>query len=77
MPCSRRVLPVKRPPASAPPAIPIFNRVWTVLHVPCVHVPIATGPGGLPLGVQVIGPRGTDAAVLRVAAWLQRARLNA
>ncbi len=34
---------------------PIFNRVWTLLKLPCIHLPVALGPNGLPLGVQLIG----------------------
>ncbi len=56
---------------------PVFNRIWTLLHAPCVHVPLATPtPGGLPVGVQVVAPRGADAAVLRIAHWLQRSWPN-
>src|SRR6202521_4809465 len=32
---------------------PLFNRIWTLLHVPVVHVPVAQGPHGLPVGVTV------------------------
>jgi amidase len=50
---------------------PVFNRIWTLLHVPAVTVPFATGPLGLPLGVQVIGRVGDDARALACAHWLQ------
>jgi Asp-tRNA(Asn)/Glu-tRNA(Gln) amidotransferase A subunit family amidase len=50
---------------------PVFNRIWTMLHVPAVTVPYATGPNGLPLGVQVIGRVGDDARALACAHWLQ------
>ena len=49
---------------------PAFNLAWTALHVPCVTVPGGTGPKGLPLGVQIIGRRGQDAAVLAWADWV-------
>ncbi|HEY8519416.1 MAG TPA: amidase [Gammaproteobacteria bacterium] len=49
---------------------PIMNRVWTLLHVPCVGVPAGTGPSGLPLGLQVIGREGDDARTLACAAWI-------
>jgi len=48
-----------------------FNRLWTTLHVPCVTVPAGVGPDGLPLGIQIVGRRGHDAAVLAWARWLQ------
>ncbi len=52
---------------------PLFNRLWTLLGVPCVHVPTGAGPQGLPVGVTVIGPRWADARVLAVADRLERA----
>jgi Asp-tRNA(Asn)/Glu-tRNA(Gln) amidotransferase A subunit family amidase len=54
---------------------PIFNRLWTALHVPCVSVPALCGPGALPLGVQVIGPMNSDARTLQIAAFVE-ARLQ-
>jgi Asp-tRNA(Asn)/Glu-tRNA(Gln) amidotransferase A subunit family amidase len=55
---------------------PVMNRVWTLLHVPCVNLPFGRGPHGLPLGVQVIGRRGDDARTLAAAEGI-RARLAA
>ena len=52
---------------------PIFGIVWTVLHGPAVTVPAFTGPGGLPIGAQVTGPRGSDARTLVAAEWVRRA----
>lgn len=52
---------------------PAFNTLWTLLHVPCVTVPAGLGPRGLPLGIQVVGRRGDDAAVLAWARWVQAA----
>lgn len=49
---------------------PVFNRMWTLLHVPCVHLPIASGPGGLPLGVTVVGDLADDRAMLLAADWI-------
>jgi Asp-tRNA(Asn)/Glu-tRNA(Gln) amidotransferase A subunit family amidase len=49
----------------------VFNRVWTLLHAPCVNVPAGQGPGGLPLGVQVVGRFGEDAKVLACAHWIE------
>ena len=50
-----------------------FNAIWTALHVPCVTVPVAAGPAGLPLGVQVVGRVGADALVLAAAQWVRTA----
>ena len=41
-----------------------FIAMWTILHGPDIAVPAGTGPNGLPLGVQLIGRRGDDAAHL-------------
>lgn len=51
---------------------PIFNRMWTLLGVPCVHVPTGVGGQGMPIGVTVIGPRWGDAQALAAAELLQR-----
>ena len=52
---------------------PIFNYLWTSLHVPCVTVPAGVGPAGLPLGVQIVGRRGEDRATLAWAQWVAAA----
>jgi Asp-tRNA(Asn)/Glu-tRNA(Gln) amidotransferase A subunit family amidase len=49
---------------------PVMNRVWTLLHVPCVNVPAARGALGLPIGLQVVGRRGEDARTLAAAEWI-------
>jgi Asp-tRNA(Asn)/Glu-tRNA(Gln) amidotransferase A subunit family amidase len=52
----------------------IFNAFWTYTGVPCVNLPLLEA-GGLPMGVQLVGPKGADGALLRTARWLeQRAR---
>ena len=48
---------------------PAFNSLWTLLHLPCVTVPVATGPRGLPLGVQVVTAVGRDREALAWAEW--------
>ena len=52
-----------------------FNAIWTLAWTPCVTLPAGTGRKGLPLGVQLIGPRFRDEALLDAAAWVE-ARLN-
>lgn len=52
---------------------PAFNSIWTSLHVPCVTVPAGEGPGGLPLGIQIVGRLGEDRAVLAWAQWVAAA----
>jgi Asp-tRNA(Asn)/Glu-tRNA(Gln) amidotransferase A subunit family amidase len=50
---------------------PVFNILWSALHVPCANVPAGTGPNGLPLGIQVVADRGDDRALLTWARWIQ------
>ncbi|MBV9568225.1 MAG: amidase, partial [Hyphomicrobiales bacterium] len=50
-----------------------FNRLWTLLGVPCVNVPGCLDSRGLPVGVQVIAPFGRDDRALAVASLLERA----
>ena len=52
---------------------PMFNTLWTLLHVPCVTVPAGMGAGGLPLGAQIVTRRGEDAACLMWGEWLHAA----
>ena len=51
---------------------PLFNRVWTLLHTPCVHLPFAQGPNGLPVGLQAVGAIGADRHTLLCADYLLR-----
>lgn len=52
---------------------PVCNRLWTLLHGPCIAVPGLRDGEGLPLGLQVVGPVGADAKVLAVADRLSAA----
>lgn len=47
-----------------------FNRIWTLLHMPCVNVPGLLGPTGMPVGVTVTGPRFRDRHVTAAAGLL-------
>lgn len=49
---------------------PIFCTLWTLCGLPCVTLPLLSGLAGMPLGVQVVGPVGSDARLLRIARWL-------
>ena len=49
---------------------PIFCTIWTLCGVPAVSVPVLQSAAGLPIGAQLIGPRGDDARLLRTARWL-------
>jgi Asp-tRNA(Asn)/Glu-tRNA(Gln) amidotransferase A subunit family amidase len=49
---------------------PLFCRGWTLLGLPCVHLPFAQGSHGLPVGLQLVGRRGDDARLLAAAQWV-------
>jgi Asp-tRNA(Asn)/Glu-tRNA(Gln) amidotransferase A subunit family amidase len=51
---------------------PIFCRIWTLLGVPCLSLPVLRGPAGLPVGMQIVGRRGHDHALLECAAFVDR-----
>jgi len=38
--------------------------------MPAVNLPLMQGANGLPMGVQLVGPREGDARLLRTARWL-------
>ena len=50
-----------------------FNRLWTLMGVPCVNIPAHVAEGGLPVGVQVIARFGDDAGALRAARFVELA----
>jgi amidase len=50
-----------------------FCAIWSLLRTPAVTVPVSSGRLGLPLGVQLVGRRDDDLALLRVAAALPSA----
>jgi Asp-tRNA(Asn)/Glu-tRNA(Gln) amidotransferase A subunit family amidase len=50
-----------------------FNSLWTLMYAPCVTLPAFSGPNGLPVGLQLVGAQGSDAATLGWAAWVENA----
>lgn len=46
---------------------PVFCRIWTALHTPTVNIPAGFAPNGLPVGLQVVGPVGSDGFTLAAA----------
>lgn len=48
----------------------IFNGLWTLCGTPAITLPLLTAENGLPMGVQLVGPVGNDARLLRSARWL-------
>ena len=65
-------------PGAAPKGLastgdPRFNRLWTLMGVPCVNIPAYVADGGLPVGVQVIARFGDDAGALAAARFVEEA----
>jgi Asp-tRNA(Asn)/Glu-tRNA(Gln) amidotransferase A subunit family amidase len=65
-------------PGAAPKGLastgdPRFNRLWTLMGVPCVNIPAYVAEGGLPVGVQVIAGYGDDAKALAAARFVEEA----
>jgi Asp-tRNA(Asn)/Glu-tRNA(Gln) amidotransferase A subunit family amidase len=50
-----------------------YNRLWTLMGVPCVNIPAYVADGGLPVGVQVIARYGADAEALAAARFVEEA----
>jgi Asp-tRNA(Asn)/Glu-tRNA(Gln) amidotransferase A subunit family amidase len=71
------VLVVPSAPGEAPKGLaitgnPVMNQIWSFLHTPAVTVPVAKGPNGLPVGLQIIGRSGEDWKALAAAQWIHR-----
>lgn len=49
----------------------IYNIRWTLLGAPCLTIPAGFGPGGLPIGVQVVARPGEDARLLTLAPGIE------
>jgi Asp-tRNA(Asn)/Glu-tRNA(Gln) amidotransferase A subunit family amidase len=49
---------------------PAFCTLWTLCGMPAISLPLLQSANGLPIGVQLVGPRNGDARLLRTARWL-------
>jgi amidase len=52
---------------------PRFSALWSALHVPCLTLPVFTGPNGMPVGAQLIGRRNHDHRLFETAQWVWQA----
>ncbi|RSF00343.1 amidase [Achromobacter aegrifaciens] len=43
-----------------------YNKIWSVLGWPCLHLPTGFSRAGLPMGMQLVGDLGKDLALLAV-----------
>jgi len=51
---------------------PRLQELWTMLHLPSITIPFASGSSGLPLGLQLIAPRYADADLIGIADWFSQ-----
>ena len=51
---------------------PLMNQPWTHAGMPAVTVPAGKGPGGLPLGIQLVGPFMADERLVDLSVRLER-----
>jgi Asp-tRNA(Asn)/Glu-tRNA(Gln) amidotransferase A subunit family amidase len=54
---------------------PDHSLIWTLCGLPAVSMPVASGPEGLPLGLQLVGRRYNDLLLLELLDWLRDRRL--
>ncbi|HEU5464328.1 MAG TPA: amidase [Candidatus Binatia bacterium] len=62
-------------PSAAPKGLdttgdPVFCTLWTLCGMPAITLPLLQSADGLPIGIQLVGPRDGDARLLRTARWL-------
>ena len=50
---------------------PTFCSIWSLCGVPAITIPVGFGPRGLPLGLQIVGPRGKDGQTISSAHWCE------
>ncbi|HVB17851.1 MAG TPA: amidase, partial [Stellaceae bacterium] len=75
-PCDAMLVPAA--PGEAPQGLgytgnPVFNRMWTLLGVPCVTLPALWGESGLPTGIQLVGRIGDDARLMAASLFAEQA----
>jgi Asp-tRNA(Asn)/Glu-tRNA(Gln) amidotransferase A subunit family amidase len=50
----------------------VFNGLWTLLYMPCLTLPADVTEEGLPVGIQLVGPRHGDQRLLDIGLWVER-----
>lgn len=51
---------------------PIFCTIWSLTGVPAISLPVLRGKNGMPLGLQLVSPRGMDKKLTEIAEWVER-----
>jgi Asp-tRNA(Asn)/Glu-tRNA(Gln) amidotransferase A subunit family amidase len=78
--CDALIVPAA--PGEAPAGLgntgdPVFNRMWTLLGVPCAAMPARWTDNGLPAAVQLVGRARDDARLMACALFLEQALAGA
>ncbi len=47
-----------------------FQSIWTMVRTPAITLPTHAGANGLPVGIQLVGRVGADAALLATSRWV-------
>ena len=50
----------------------MLNRAWTLLHLPCLNIPIGFGSSGLPISIQLVGRPHSEESLIESAFALQK-----
>ncbi|GLR90286.1 amidase [Bradyrhizobium iriomotense] len=52
------------------PGSGVMSMPWSLCGLPTLSLPLLRGKQGLPIGLQLIGPKGRDRSLLHAAAWV-------
>lgn len=58
-------------PVGRTPGNPIFNQMWTMLHLPVLGLPLYRAQEDMPLGLSLVSPRLTDRDLLRTGGMVE------
>jgi Asp-tRNA(Asn)/Glu-tRNA(Gln) amidotransferase A subunit family amidase len=63
--------PTKAPLGLESTGSPIFCTIWSLTGVPAISLPVLRGKNGMPLGLQLVSPRGMNKKLTEIAEWVE------